>query len=63
MLFTDRSRLRAVLCCEVKLNNGMMPHTHLGYEHNEIGDRQLTDKEQKYVSVLLNKWERKHLNI
>lgn len=42
-----------------------MPHAHLGYEHNEIGDRKLTDKEQTYVNDLLKKWElkRKHLNI
>lgn len=46
-------------------HNGIMPHAHLGYEHNEIGDRQLTDKEKSYVNDLLKKWEskRKHLNI
>ena len=42
-----------------------MPHSHLGYEHNEMGDRQLTDKEHSYVNELLKKWEtkRKHLYI
>lgn len=46
-------------------HNGLMPHAHLGYEHNEIGDTKLTDKEQTYVNDLLKKWElkRKHLNI
>lgn len=41
------------------------PHTHKGYEHNEMGNRQLTDKEHSYVNELLKKWEtkRKHLNM
>lgn len=36
-------------------HNGIMPHSHLGYEHNEMGDRQLTDKEHSYVNELLKK--------
>lgn len=46
-------------------HNGISPHTHIGYEHNEISDRALTPQEQKYTETLLSKWEhkRKKLNL
>ena len=48
-----------------KPHNGLLPHVHVGYEHNEIADRDLTDKERKYVSNLLDHWEnkRRHLKL
>lgn len=48
-----------------KPHNGELPHVHIGYEHNEIADRGLTDRERKYAKNLLTKWEnkRKHLKI
>ena len=38
---------------------GMLPHAHVGYEHNEIADRGLTPKEEKIVKSILDSWERK----
>lgn len=48
-----------------KPHNGLMPHVHIGYEHNEIGDRDLNDGERSFVTDLLSHWEkkRKHLKI
>ncbi len=46
-------------------HDGLSPHTHIGYEHNEINTRALTRQEQQYADALLKKWEnkRKHLKI
>ena len=33
-----------------------IPHTHLGYLHNEYGDRKLTEKEQKMVDRVMKTW-------
>ena len=48
-----------------KAHNGLLPHVHIGYEHNEIGDRDLNEKERKTVEKILNTWEkrRKKLNL
>lgn len=48
-----------------KPHNGLLPHVHVGYEHNEISDRDLTEKERSMVNDILKKWsnKRKHLNI
>ena len=47
-----------------KPHNGILPHVHVGYEHNEIADRNLNDKERSFVYDILTKWEskRKHLH-
>ena len=43
-----------------KPHNGKLPHVHIGYEHNEIGDRgNLTEKEASIVLRILNTWERR----
>ena len=34
-------------------------HVHVGYEHNEIADRNLNDKERSFVYDILTKWESK----
>ena len=48
-----------------KPHNGLLPHVHVGYEHNEICDRDLTEKERCTVDDILKKWnnKRKRLNI
>ncbi len=48
-----------------KPHNGLLPHVHVGYEHNEIADRDLTDYERSFVNDLLKHWEtkRKRLQI
>lgn len=48
-----------------KPHNGLLPHAHIGYEHNEIADRGLNDNERSFVKNLLNHWEnrRKDLKI
>lgn len=33
-----------------------LPHTHLGYEHDENGTRRLTTKEHKMVENVINLW-------
>lgn len=40
-------------------HNGMIPHTHLGYEHDEHGTRQLNPKEQKIVDRIIDDWNSK----
>lgn len=40
-----------------KPHNGLLPHVHVGYEHNEISDRDLTEKERSVVNDILKKME------
>mgnify|MGYP004687069885 FL=1 len=64
--FHDSNRERSKqIDVKGKPHNGLMPHVHVGYEHNEIADRDLNDKERSFVTNLLNQWERKrkHLKI
>ena len=35
------------------------PHVHMGYNHNENGDRKLTHEEQKLVEQVKKKWYNK----
>lgn len=44
---------------------GKLPHNHLGYEHDEYGTRELSQKEQRKVNEILTIWSRrrKKLNI
>lgn len=44
-------------------HNGILPHTHIGYEHDEYGTRPLNDKEQKIVDRVLENWARKRKKI
>lgn len=46
-------------------HKGRLPHTHLGYEHDELGTRDLSQKEQYKVNEILTIWSRrrKKLNI
>lgn len=48
-----------------KPHNGLLPHVHEGYEHNEIADRDLNDDEKNKVHEILSTWERrrKRLNM
>lgn len=39
--------------------NWTKPHTHLGYLHNENGDRSLTIKEEKMVDRIMKTWYNK----
>lgn len=45
-------------------HDGLSPHVHIGFHHDEICTRALTPQEQKYLDTLLTKWEhkRKKLN-
>lgn len=36
------------------------PHVHLGYNHNEFGDRKLTKKEQQMVEKVVKIWDTRH---
>lgn len=35
---------------------GEKPHVHIGYKHNEFGDRKLTKREKKLVDLVINVW-------
>ncbi len=36
-----------------------IPHAHYGYEHNENGDGELSDKDKAIVDKIVNYWSRK----
>lgn len=36
----------------------VLPHTHLGYEHNEGGTDYLTHKEKRMVERVLERWRK-----
>lgn len=36
------------------------PHVHMGYNHNENGDRKLTKEEQKLIESIKKKWYNKN---
>lgn len=36
------------------------PHVHLGYNHNENGDRILTEDEEKLIDRIKKEWYNKH---
>lgn len=40
-------------------HEGMEQHSHIGYDHDEIGSRGLDSNEKKIVDDILKKWERK----
>ena len=48
-----------------RTHNGIIPHTHIGYVHDEHGTRPLTQKEVNKVNSILRFWEnkRKQLNM
>ena len=37
-----------------------LPHTHMGYNHNENGDRDLSEEEKKIVARIKKVWYNKH---
>ena len=39
-----------------KPHNGLLPHTHHGYFHDEYGTGKLTTKEKKMVDRVVNLW-------
>lgn len=41
----------------------MLPHTHLGYEHDEYGTRYPNAKEQKQIARILEFWARKRVSL
>lgn len=41
-------------------DDAVLPHVHIGYEHNEGGARKLTKKEQYFVDKVLSAWENKN---
>lgn len=42
-----------------KSHNGILPHTHIGYEHYEEGTRRLTQDEKKLVDFVKKAWYNK----
>ena len=40
-------------------HDDLLPHTHMGYEHDEYGTRPLSPKEQKLVDRILENWAKK----
>lgn len=45
---------------EGKKHNGIIPHTHNGYEHDEYGTfLGLSEKDKKIVDNVLGQWKRK----
>lgn len=43
-----------------KEHKGMKPHTHEGYNHDEFGTRNLTDKERRLVDFINKAWYNRH---
>lgn len=56
---TERERVKQIDLIGVK-HDGVLPHTHNGYEHDEYGTYPgVSEKDEKLIRDILGKWNRK----